>query len=82
MIDNEQVEEILLILDDKLTKTVSVLKEEYASVRAGRANPHILDKLRSIITARYARNSDFQHLRAGGQVPCNFTLGRILVERH
>lgn len=45
MIDNEQVEEILLILDDKLTKTVSVLKEEYQSVRAGRANPHILDKV-------------------------------------
>ena len=45
MINNEQVEEILLILDDKLNKTVSVLKEEYAAVRAGRANPHILDKV-------------------------------------
>ena len=45
MIENEQAEEILLILDDKLTKTVSVLKEEYTSVRAGRANPHILDKV-------------------------------------
>lgn len=41
----EQVEEIMLVLDDKLSKTVSVLKEEYASVRAGRANPHILDKV-------------------------------------
>ena len=41
----EQVEEILLVLDDKLTKTLSVLKEDYASVRAGRANPHILDKV-------------------------------------
>lgn len=45
MIDNEQVEEILLVLDDKLTKTLDVLKEEYAAVRAGRANPHILDKV-------------------------------------
>ncbi|MDE5943121.1 MAG: ribosome recycling factor [Clostridia bacterium] len=45
MIENEQAEEILLILDDKLTKTVSVLKEEFSSVRAGRANPHILDKV-------------------------------------
>lgn len=45
MIDNEQVEEILLVLEDKLDKTVSVLKEEYMSVRAGRANPHILDKV-------------------------------------
>ena len=45
MIENEQAEEILLILDDKLTKTVSVLKEEYSAVRAGRANPHVLDKV-------------------------------------
>ncbi len=41
----EQVEEILLVLDDKLTKTLSVLKEDFVSVRAGRANPHILDKI-------------------------------------
>lgn len=45
MIDNEQVEEILLILDDKLSKTVSVLKDDFAGVRAGRANPHVLDKV-------------------------------------
>ena len=45
MIENEQAEEILLVLDDKLSKTVSVLKEEFTSVRAGRANPHILDKV-------------------------------------
>ena len=31
--------------EDKMTKTVEVLKEEYASVRAGRANPAVLDKI-------------------------------------
>lgn len=41
----EQIEEILLVLEDKLEKTLSVLKENFASVRAGRANPHILDKV-------------------------------------
>lgn len=45
MVDNEQVEEIILVLDDKLTKTISVLEEDYAAIRAGRANPHILDKV-------------------------------------
>lgn len=43
--ENELIEEILLILDDKLEKAVSVLKEDYAAIRAGRANPHILDKV-------------------------------------
>lgn len=32
--------------EEKMNKTLEVLKEEYASVRAGRANPHLLDKLR------------------------------------
>ncbi len=45
MIDNEKVEEIFLTLEEKLEKTLNVLKDEFASIRAGRANPHILDKL-------------------------------------
>ena len=43
--ENELIEEILLVLDDKLEKAISVLKEDYAAIRAGRANPHILDKV-------------------------------------
>lgn len=43
--ENEMIDEILLILDDKLEKAISVLKEDYAAIRAGRANPHILDKV-------------------------------------
>jgi ribosome recycling factor len=45
MVDNEKVEEILLILDDKLEKTLSVLKEDYSVIRAGRANPQILSRV-------------------------------------
>lgn len=29
----------------KMDKTIHVLKEEYANIRAGRANPHLLDKI-------------------------------------
>ncbi len=29
----------------KMNKTVEALREEYVSIRAGRANPHILDKI-------------------------------------
>ncbi len=31
--------------EDKMKKTISNLEEELVSIRAGRANPHILDKL-------------------------------------
>ena len=30
----------------KMGKTVETLREEYSTIRAGRANPHLLDKLR------------------------------------
>ena len=32
--------------DDKMKKTVDFLEKDYAGLRAGRANPHVLDKLR------------------------------------
>lgn len=35
----------LNVYEDKMQKTVSNLQEEYVSIRAGRANPHILDKI-------------------------------------
>lgn len=31
---------------NKMEKSVATLKEEYSTIRAGRANPHLLDKLR------------------------------------
>lgn len=36
----------LVTYEEKMTKTMHNLDEEFASIRAGRANPHVLDKLR------------------------------------
>ena len=32
--------------EEKMTKSLDALNEEYTSIRAGRANPHILDKIK------------------------------------
>ena len=32
--------------EEKMEKTLSVLQEDYAGIRAGRANPHVLDKIK------------------------------------
>ncbi len=32
--------------EDKMNKTLEVLHEEFGAIRAGRANPHVLDKIR------------------------------------
>ncbi len=42
---NEFVAEIEMIAEDKMSKTVSVLKDNMGSIRAGRANPKVLDKV-------------------------------------
>ena len=44
-IENEQFEMIMMETMEITDKTVSVLNSEYITIRAGRANPHILDKV-------------------------------------
>ena len=36
----------LAVFDEKMGKTMTNLAEEFGGIRAGRANPHVLDKLR------------------------------------
>ena len=43
--------------EEKMNKTKANLAEEYSSIRAGRANPHLLDKLR---VDYYGQPSPFQ----------------------
>ena len=38
--------EIIDIVNEKMQKTLDLLQEDFQSIRAGRANPHVLDKLR------------------------------------
>ena len=42
---SDEVTEILLSMSEKMEKSVSVLKTDFNMVRAGRANPHILDRV-------------------------------------
>lgn len=40
------MDERLLEFEEKMDKTIDALASDFATIRAGRANPHILDKLR------------------------------------
>jgi ribosome recycling factor len=40
------LDEVYLETNEKMEKTIETLKEELGGVRAGRANPHILDRIR------------------------------------
>ena len=43
--ENEQIQLIIMDVEERTEKTSSVLQSDYAAIRAGRANPHILDKV-------------------------------------
>ena len=40
------MDERIKVYDEKMTKTFNNLLSEFGSIRAGRANPHVLDRLR------------------------------------
>ena len=40
------MDERLQVYEDKMNKSLDSMMREFASIRAGRANPHVLDKLR------------------------------------
>ena len=44
-IENEMIDELFLEFEEKNEKAIAHLKSEFLAVRAGRANPHVLDKI-------------------------------------
>ena len=40
------MDERIKVYEEKMTKSINALNEELGSIRAGRANPHVLDKIR------------------------------------
>ena len=45
-LDIEKVETLVLEADEKFEKTAEMFKSDLTQVRAGRANPHVLDKIK------------------------------------
>ena len=45
MIENEKIEEMMLELEDAADRAIDSLEGDYSAIRAGRANPHILDRI-------------------------------------
>ena len=45
MIENEKIEELMFELEERAEKTLNALENEFSAIRAGRANPRILDRI-------------------------------------
>ncbi len=57
--ENEILETIFLEYEDNLEKVINHLKGEFNNIRAGRANPHILDK---ILVDYYGTPTSIMHM--------------------
>ena len=58
-----------------LMDTVEHLKSELNAIRAGRANPQILNKITVDLRCAYSVESDGKHYRARGASFADFSLG-------
>ena len=45
MIEQDALDMMLLEASEKMDKSLDVLKQDVVQIRAGRANPHVLDKI-------------------------------------
>lgn len=45
MMDLETLEMMMMDVEEKMDKSLDVLKQDVLQIRAGRANPHVLDKI-------------------------------------
>ena len=59
------MDERVKAIDEKMTKAYDYLVSDLATIRAGRANPHVLDKVELIITVHqhlFSRLVTYQYL--------------------
>ena len=64
--------------EDKMNKTLNNLSEEYITIRAGRANPHILDKIK---VDYYGQPSPIQSVANISVPEARIILGRQVLSR-
>ena len=56
----ELIDELLEDAGERMTKSVEATRNEFATVRTGRASPHLLDRIRSTTTARDAAQASWR----------------------
>lgn len=76
MIEQDALDMMLLEASEKMDKSLDVLKQDVVQIRAGRANPHVLDKIQ---VEAYGRNEPHQpnrqYFRFRRAVLSNFNVG-------
>ena len=63
------------VYEDKMNKTLDNLAGEYGTIRAGRANPHVLDRIHSDSASR-------KRFRSGAKDAFNPALGQDTVKSY
>ena len=76
------MKEVLAKAESKMGKTIARLESDYAAIRAGRANPAVLDKSWSITTAHPRRSTSLQPFPLRSTRADHSAVGRFRLPRH
>ncbi len=66
--NNEQADLILMEVEDHMTKSIEILRKDFAAVRTGRANPALMDK---IMISYYGVDTPLRQISSIGAVEGN-----------
>jgi len=67
--------EELKVYEDKMNKTLDVLLSDYGTIRAGRANPHVLDKIKVDYYGTHTPPAGWQCFCSGSPHDCDSAMG-------
>ena len=65
---SEALEELFLFGEEKMEKAIGQMKREFASVRTGRANPAVLDK---VLVEYYGVPTQLRQMSQVTRAPCH-----------
>ncbi len=71
------MDERLKVYEEKMTKSYDAMIREFTAIRAGRANPHVLDKLKvDYYGTPTPHSAGGKYLRTGAQNAADSALGK------
>ena len=76
------MDEKLKVYDDKMTKTINNLGSELAAIRAGRANPHVLEADSGLLWSADSDPAGSEHIRTGSTHDPDTAMGKEHVKRN
>lgn len=75
MMSEQMEKDFCAVAGEKMEKTIGVLKNELGSLKAGRANPHVLDRITVDYFGTPTPINQMANISTRSRAAANYTLG-------